>query len=559
MSISWNPPPAIGGAMAQLDKTFPTNDCAMCVISPKLVEAGRHLNIDIMTATDVEGISGEPGNFTVHLRNMPRFVDPAKCTGCGDCAAACPIIRPNEFNALLSTRKAIYKKISAGHPECLCHRKARGGSLPQRLSHRTARHGLCGAYPGRRFADAYRTIKEDNPFPSVCGRVCNHRCEEACTRNEVGSEPVNIMHLKRFVSDWAFAHPEEIQKVYASGVQKAPDTSGAGKKVAIVGAGPAGLTAANDLIRKGYSVTVFEALPAPGGMMRVGIPEYRLPYDLLQREIDEIVSRGVELKLNHRVEDVTGLLKDFDAVFVAAGAHIGIKLPIPGNDLPEVHITTDFLREVSLTGTSNIQSKIANKRVLVLGGGNVAIDAAMSSVRLGASWVGMSCLESREKMPAHDWEVRDAQDEGIDVYPGRTFKEVTNKDGHVTGVRTVDVNFRGFIEGRPDFDEIPGTETVIPCDVVIFAIGQKPDLTLLSNKVETVRGRTVAVDKDTLATNVPGIFAGGDVVTGTTFVVDAIAAGHKAARSIEAYLKQEDKETRVWPPVLEVCRKVAGS
>jgi ferredoxin len=158
-------------------------------------------------------------------------------------------------------------------------------------------------------------------------------------------------------------------------------------------------------------------------------------------------------------------------------------------------------------------------------------------------------------MPAHDWEVRDAQDESIEVYPGKTFKEVTNKDGHITGVRTVDVNFRGFIDGRPDFDEIPGTETVIPCDVVIFAIGQRPDLTLLSNKVETVRGRTVAVDKDTLATNVPGIFAGGDVVTGTTFVVDAIAAGHKAVRSIDAYLKG-DGETREWPPVLESVEKL---
>ncbi|MDI6725330.1 MAG: FAD-dependent oxidoreductase [Smithellaceae bacterium] len=408
----------------------------------------------------------------------------------------------------------------------------------------------------KRFAEAYRTIKEDNPFPSVCGRVCNHRCEEACTRNELGSEPVNIMHLKRFVTDWAFAHPEEIQKVYAAGVQKSLDASGAGKKVAIVGAGPAGLTAADDLIRKGCPVTLFEAQPAPGGMMRVGIPEYRLPYDLLQREIDEIISRGVELKLNHPVEDVTGLLKDFDAVFVAAGAHLGIKLPIPGNDLPEVHIATDFLRAVSLTGSSDVQPIIAGKRVLIIGGGNVAVDAAMSSVRIGAGWVGMSCLESREKMPAHDWEVRDAEDEGIDVYPSRTFKEVTSQDGHVTGVRTVDVNFRGFIDGRPDFDEIPGTETVIPCDLVIFAIGQKPDLTLLNNKVETVRGRTVAVDKDTLATSVPGIFAGGDVVTGTTFVVDAIAAGHKAASSIEAYLKQEDKETRIWPPVLESFEKL---
>ena len=548
--------PAIGGVMAQLDKTFPTNDCSMCIISPKLVEAGRHLNIGILTATDVEGISGEPGNFTVHIRRHARFVDIAKCTGCGDCATACPIIRPDEFNALLSTRKAVYKRYPQAIPNAFAIEKR--GEAPCRnacpIEQRAM--GYVALIREKRFADAYRTIKEDNPFPSVCGRVCNHRCEEACTRSEVGSEPVNIMHFKRFVTDWAFAHPEEIQKAYTSGVQKAPDTSGAGKKVAIVGAGPAGLTAANDLIRKGYSVTVFEALPVAGGMMRVGIPEYRMPYDLLQREIDEIISEGVELKLNHRVEDVTGLLKDFDAVFVAAGAHIGIKLPIPGGDLPEVHITTNFLREVSLAGTSGIQSKIFNKRVLVLGGGNVAIDAAMSSVRLGASWVGMSCLESREKMPAHDWEIRDAQDESINVYPSRTFKEVTNKDGHVTGVRTVDVNFRGFIDGRPDFDEIPGTETVIPCDVVIFAIGQRPDLTLLNNQVETVRGRTVAIDKDTLATNVSGIFSGGDVVTGTTFVVDAIAAGHKAARSIEAYLKEGDKEKRAWPPGLEVVEKL---
>jgi heterodisulfide reductase subunit A-like polyferredoxin len=548
--------PAIGGVMAQLDKTFPTNDCSMCIISPKLVEAGRHLNIGILTATDVESISGEPGDFTVRLRRHARFVDTAKCTGCGDCAAACPILRPDEFNAMLSMRKAIYKKYPQAIPNAFAIEKR--GEAPCRnacpIEQRAM--GYVALIREGRFADAYRTIKEDNPFPSVCGRVCNHRCEEACTRNEVNSEPVNIMHFKRFVSDWAVAHPEDIKRVYASGVQKTPDTTGLGKKVAIVGAGPAGLTAANDLIRKSTTVTVFEALPEPGGMMRVGIPEYRLPYHLLQHEIDDIVSQGVELKLNHRVDDVTRLLQDFDAVFVASGAHIGIKLPIPGTDLPEVSITTDFLREVSLSGSSNIQPQILNKRVLVLGGGNVAIDAAMAAVRLGAGWVGMSCLESREKMPAHDWEVRDAREEGIEVFPARTFKEVTSHQGHVTGVRTVDVHFRGFIEGRPDFDEIPGTETVIPCDVVIFAIGQKPDLTLLSGKVNTVRGRTVAVDQNTLATSLPGIFAGGDAVTGTTFVVDAIAAGHKAARSIEAYLKNGTQDARAWPPVVRPVERL---
>src|SRR5512136_78113 len=375
--------PAIGGVMAQLDKTFPTNDCSMCIISPKLVEAGRHLNIGILTATDVEGISGEPGNFSVRLHQHARFVDTAKCTGCGDCAAACPIIRPDEFNALLSTRKAIYKRYPQAIPNAFAIEKR--GEAPCRnacpIEQRAM--GYVALIREKRFADAYRTIKEDNPFPSVCGRVCNHRCEEACSRNEVASangdhEPVNIMQLKRFVTDWALAHPEDVQKAYAAGVQKNPDTSGAGIKIAIVGSGPAGLTAANDLARQGYAVTVFEALDQAGGMMRVGIPEYRLPYDLVQKEVDDITALGVKLVLNHRVNDIPALLNDFDAVFIAVGAHTGIKLPIPGNDLPQTFVATDFLRAVSLNPAEirNPKSEIEGKRVLVLGGGNVAIDAA---------------------------------------------------------------------------------------------------------------------------------------------------------------------------------------
>jgi heterodisulfide reductase subunit A-like polyferredoxin len=545
--------PAIGGVMAQLDKTFPTNDCSMCVISPKLVEAGGNLNIEILTATDVEGISGEPGNFSVRIRKRARFVDIAKCTACGDCTTACPIARPNEFNALLNTRKAIYKRYPQAIPNAFAIEKR--GEAPCRnacpIEQRAM--GYVALIREKRFAEAYRTIKEDNPFPSVCGRVCNHKCEEACTRGENGHEAVNIMHLKRFVTDWAFAHPEEVQKAYAAGIQKSPDTTGLGKKVAIIGAGPAGLTTASDLIAKNFSVTVFEALPAAGGMMRVGIPEYRLPYNLLQREVDDVVSKGVELKLNTRVEDAVGLLGEYQAVFVATGAHVGLKTDIPGNDLPDVYVATDFLRGVSLSDASSRPSVVKNKRVLVLGGGNVAVDAAMSSVRLGASWVGMTCLEGEGKMLAHDWEVRDARDEGIEVMPGRNFKEITNKNGRVTGVRTVNVNFRGFVEGKLDLDEIPGTESVVPCDIVIYAISQRPDLNFLQNKVETLRGR-VAVDKNTLATSVPGIFAGGDVVTGTTFVVDAIDAGHKAARAIEAYLKDETAKT--WPPAVQVIERL---
>ncbi|MEJ2108355.1 MAG: FAD-dependent oxidoreductase [Acidobacteriota bacterium] len=545
--------PAIGGVMAQLDKTFPTNDCSMCVISPKLAEVGGNLNINILTATDVENISGEPGNFKVRLHKRARFVDLDKCTGCGDCANACPITRPNEFNASLNERKAVYKRYPQAIPNAFSIEKL--GEAPCRnacpIEQRAM--GYVAWIRERRFADAYRTIKEDNPFPSVCGRVCNHKCEQACSRGENGHDAVNIMHLKRFVTDWAFEHPEEVKEAFASGRQIEPDESGLGKKVAIIGSGPAGMTAANDLTRKNYDVTVYEALSVPGGMMRVGIPEYRMPYDLVQKEIEEITSRGVKLELNHRVDDAAGLLEDFDAVFVATGAHTGIKLPIPGNDLKDVHLATDFLREVSMKGT-DASAPFADKRILVLGGGNVAIDAAMSSVRLGASWVGMSCLESEDKMPAHDWEVRDARDEGIDVYPGRTFKEITSEGGKVTGVRTVNVNFRGFANGRPDMDEIEGTEEIVPCDIVIFAIGQKPDLDLLKDKVETLNGRTVAVDKDSLATNVPGIFAGGDAVTGTTFVVDAIDYGHRAAKAIESYLA--DKGKSAWPPVVETIERL---
>ncbi len=565
--------PAIGGVMAQLDKTFPTNDCAMCIMSPKLVETGRHLNIDILTMSEVESISGEAGNFTVRLRRKPRFVDVTKCTGCGDCAAACPIVRPDEFNIGLMTRKAVYKRYPQAIPNAFVIEKR--GEAPCRnacpIEQRAM--GYIALIREGRFADAYRTIREDNPFPAVCGRVCNHRCEDACTRHSVlGEEALGIMHLKRFVSDWARAHPDQIN-LAPPPAAKPPDGQG---KVAIVGAGPAGLTCAQDLARQGYQVTVFEALPVAGGMMRVGIPSYRLPYEEMQKDIDDVLATGVELKLNHRVDDIPALLQDYNAVFVAVGAHTGLRLPIPGVDLPQVIVATDFLREVSLMTddrpptsgespvVSGLSSKISGKRVLVLGGGNVAIDAAMSSVRLGASWVGMCCLESREKMPAHDWEVRDASEEGIEVFPSRTFLEITSEDGHVTGVRMQQVDFRGFIEGRPDFDKIPNTEELVKCDVVIFAIGQKPELSALKDKVETVRGRTVAVDKDTLATNIPGIFAGGDAVTGTSFVVDAIAAGHKAARSIDAWLRQQQaaetnghtgKEWQVWPPAVEALER----
>jgi heterodisulfide reductase subunit A-like polyferredoxin len=546
--------PSIGGTMAQLDKTFPTNDCAMCIMSPKLVEVGRHLNIELINSAEVDTITGEPGNFIVNIRQKPRFVDLIKCTGCGDCAAVCPISLPDEFNGGLSTRKAIYKLYPQAIPNAFAIEKTGVAPCKDACPIHQRAQGYIALIAERRFSDAYKTILEENPFPSICGRVCNHRCEEACNRNQIDS-PVNIMALKRFVTDWIKQHPvehREWQEKQSNGDKsKIINTGLAGKRIAIVGSGPAGLTCAQDLVHKGGSITVFEALPVPGGMLTVGIPSYRLPHEVIQDEIDRIIADGIDLKLDHKVEDVEALLHEFEAVFVAIGAHEGVKLPIEGNDLPDVYLATEFLRKVSLSKTSEIntqnstsgqipldidfRSKVDNRRVLVLGGGNVAIDAAMTAARLGASWVGLTCLEGRDQMPSHDWEVRDAEEEGIEILPSRTFKEITSQDGKVTGVRTVNVDFHGFVDGRPDFNEFPETEIVIPADIVIFAIGQRPESNCL-NKVNTFKGGRVEVDPITLATNIPGIYAGGDAVTGTAFVVDAIAAGHLAAQSIEAFL-----------------------
>ena len=566
--------PAIGGTMAQLDKTFPTNDCAMCILSPKLVEAGRHLNIDILTMSDVEAVRGQAGNFTVTVRQRPRYVDIAKCTGCGDCATACPIALPDQFNANLAKRKATYKLYPQATPNAFAIEKR--GTAPCRDACPAGQRaqGYIALVREKRYADAYRVIKEDNPFPAICGSICNHRCEDVCSRGQA-DQPLAIAALKRFVADYVYEQAmkergmsdEERGKASSLVPHTSSPVSTNGQRVAIVGAGPAGLTAAQDLVKLGYSVTVYEALPVAGGMLRVGVPAYRLPRDLVQWEIDDILAQGVELKLNSRVDDVEQLFADgYQAVFLAVGAHVGRKLPIPGADLPQVLLNTDFLREVALQAevtsdegrgtrdeekphTSSLvphhsyDSLITNKRVLVLGGGNVAMDVARTARRLGAAEVHMACLESREKMPAHVWEIAEAEEEDIVLHPARTFKEVTSKDGQVTGVRCVEVNFRGFdANGRPDMDELPGTEHVLPADTVIFAIGQGVDTKLLSGGAPDLltKRRTIAVDEETLQTSRPGLFAGGDAVTGTTFVIDAIAAGHKAAVSIDRYLRGAD-------------------
>jgi heterodisulfide reductase subunit A-like polyferredoxin len=537
---------AIGGKMAQLDKTFPTNDCAMCTISPKLVETGRHPNIEILTNSDIIDITGSAGDFKVRVQQAPRYIDSNKCVACGDCVDVCPVIIPDNFNEGLSQRRAVFKLYPQAVPNAFAIEKQ--GIAPCRDACPSGQRaqGYIALIREGRYEDALRVIKLDNPFPGICGRICNHRCETACNRGLV-EEPINIRALKRFVTDKVYAgEPQAVEPAEIMHREK---------KVAIIGAGPCGLTAAQDIIRAGYPVSIFEAMPVAGGMLRLGVPEYRLPTEIIEREVQEIIDLGVSLHLNSRVDNLDDLFEEgYDSVLIAVGAHEGIRLPIPGANLGGVLINTRFLRDVRLgkyeSGSQDVPP--LGDRVLVLGGGNVAIDCARSAVRLGKE-VHLACLESREEMPAHSWEVDAAEEEGVYLHPSRSFEQIqSDENSHVNGVECRRVASFHFDEGgRLQVEKIPDTEHIIECDTVIFSVGQRAGLAFIPDDagVGLTESNTIAINPNTFATSRPGVFAAGDSVSGTAFVIEAVANGHQAAESIIRYLQGKPLEP---PPTPEL-------
>ncbi len=546
---------AIGGHMAQLDKTFPTNDCAMCTISPKLVETGRHPNIEILTNTEVLDIAGEAGDFSVRVRREPRYIDPDKCVACNDCAEVCPVIIPDKFNEGLSPRRAAYKLYPQAVPNAYAIEKK--GIAPCRDACPAGQRaqGYIALIREGRWQDAMRVIKMDNPFPGICGRICNHRCETACNRGLV-DEPVNIRALKRFITDKVYAEPRQQ-------VEPIPPTRP--ERVAIIGAGPCGLTAAQDLVLDGYGVTVFEAMPVAGGMLRLGVPEHRLPTAIVEREVQDIVDLGVDLRLNHRINNLDDVFKEgYDAVLIGVGAHEGIRLPIPGADLDGVLINTHFLRDLRL-GKLDIPSDLTNRsalgeRVVVLGGGNVAIDCARSALRLGAE-VQLACLEERPQMTSHDWEIAAATDEGVVINNGRSFERIVDDGtGRVAGVECMLVESFHFDEtGRLHVEKIPGSRHVLECDSVIFSVGQRAGLAFIPDDagVGMTAQQTIAINPNTLAATREGVFAAGDTVSGTSFVIEAVASGHTAAESIKRYLQGAQLEPPQEPdlPVVHLSQE----
>ena len=453
----------------------------------------------------------------------------SSCYHCTDpvCAAVCPgeaiskrdgdgVVIVNKEKCRQTARCGIIsnrKDITFGEMESPCTIACPAGVNAQ---------GYIALIAKGRFQEALDLIRRYLPLPSVCGRVCKHPCELVCKRQEL-DEPIAIAALKRLITDQVFSRVDVL-----------PITKS--QKVAIIGSGPAGLSAAWELARNGYPVTVFEALPVPGGMLAVGVPEYRLPKEILQRDLDYLKDLGVQIKTNSPVgpgftlDDLKG--QGFEAIFIAIGSHKGHRLPIPGADLEGTFVGTSFLRDVNLGRKPTLGNK-----VLVLGGGDVAFDCARSAWRLDASEVYIACLEDGDSLPADDSEITEAKEEGLTIHPSRCFTRILGQDGHVSGVECLNIHSLTFDHmGQPHFDTVRGSQHVLDADTVIFAIGQSPELAPFP-EIETTERGTTAVNPVTLATNKSGVFASGEAIGGPASVIDAIAAGRRAAVSIHFYLQ----------------------
>lgn len=517
----------IGGKMAQFDKTFPTLDCSGCILTPKTSEVGRHPNIEILTKSQILEISGFVGNFKARVLQKPRYVSLDKCTGCGDCQEVCPIDIPSAFELGMTTRHPIsrlfpqaipnkYSIIREGMPPCQAACPA--GVNVQGYMTLTGRG---------KFTEALALVRERMPFASICGRICVRPCETACKRGQLDA-PSAICHTKRFLGDYEIEHG-----LHSNPPMKDPRE----KKVAVVGSGPSGLSAAYFLAIEGYEVTVFEKLPVLGGMLAVGIPDYRLPRDVVDAEIENISAMGVTFRTgmafgrDFNVDDLES--QGYQAVFLSTGLHVSRGLGVDGEDLGGVMGGVDMLREVALKEEVKV-----GERVVVIGGGNVAIDVARTAVRLGAKRVDLVCLEARDQMPAWEREIHEAVEEGVIINNSWGPKRFLDEDGKVRGVefKRCTAVFDESGAFRPSYDETDVTE--ISCDSVFVAIGQASESDMLRNLgLELAPGGRVLTDPETLATTRPGVFAGGDCTLGPATFVQAVAQGRQAAVSIHNHLE----------------------
>jgi heterodisulfide reductase subunit A len=535
--------PTVGGHMLQYDKTFPTLDCAACIGTPKMVSVGQEPNIKLLSYSEIEDVSGFIGNFRVKVRRKSRYVE-KNCTGCGECEKVCPNEFPNEWDVGTKTRKAVYRPFPQAVPITYCIDKYDRAPCVNTCPAGTNVQGYVALIKAGKYQEALKLIMEKIPLPGTLGRICPAPCEKACRRAEVDSA-VSIRNLKRFAAD----------SIDLS-IMPVPEIKERPERVAVIGSGPAGLTVAYYLRLKGYQVTVMEALDKPGGMLRVGIPDYRLPPAVLDNEIDYILRHGIDLKCGVRLGkniSLSDLRKDgFSAVFLGIGAHESLRMNIPGEEsVKGVIDAVTFLRKVNLG-----EREPPGKRVVVVGGGNVAIDAARVARRLGAGKVTVVYRRSEKEMPAYSEEIEGALEEGVEFSYLTAPVKIRAENGIVTGFECIRTRL-----GPPDASgrsrpvPVEGSQFAIDCDAVIPAIGQKIDTACVKGEtgIDVTSKNTIKVHPISFQTGVPDIFAAGDAVTGPATVVEAIAAGHMAAAGIHGYICGEnrnlssDREPRTKP------------
>jgi len=518
---------SIGGKMVLLSKVFPTLDCASCISTPKMASAAHHPNITIATSSEIEEIlKQDKGGFLIKFNKKSTYVNASACTGCGECELACTVARSDPFNFDLVAHRAIHIPYPQAVPKKAV--MIREGTSPCSFTCPAGvkAHGYVSLVRSGKYEEAFHLHMEDAPLPGSLSRACYAPCEGECTRGKLEG-PVPIRAIKRFMVDYYYQkHPEP--------EYGAPDTIKE-KKVAVVGSGPAGLSAAYHLARRGYRVTIFESAKEPGGMLRYGIPAYRLPNDIVDRDIKNITALGVNIKTENPVASLDSLeSRGFDATFLALGTMEGIRMSIEGEDLDGVTDCMTFLKQAN----SPEGIDLSGKTVIIIGGGNAAIDPARMALRSGATKVIIQYRRSRKEMPAHDWEVTAALEEGVELQVLKNPKRFTGSNGRLEAVESLTMKLGEPDEsGRQRPIPIEGSEQRLPVDLVILAIGLKPSTSPFADELELNHNGTIKANKETLETSRVSVFAGGDAVTGPSMIVSAIGHGKRAAFYIDRFLK----------------------
>jgi len=522
--------PTLGAERIPKDRLIKPDEA---FVNLDLDKARNHSNIKILTFSDIKKISRENGIIKAKILKKGVLVDNSKCNDCKACIKVCPVNMADDFSEGIGFRTAV-DYLNAGTGEYNIYKEDMPvcqEACPVNLDIRK----YIGLIADGKHIESLAKIRERLPLPGSIGRICPHPCETACNRQYL-DEALSICFLKRFVADVELN--EGTDPIYETPEKK---ISG---KIAIIGAGPAGLTCAHDLARLGYEhIKIYEALPVPGGYLWVGIPEYRLPKKLLQREVDLICNMGIEIKYNTRIgKDIAfeDLKKENDALFIGAGCHIGLKLRCPGEDEYQGKGIVDcvtFLREQALGTLPEAKGKL-----IVIGGGNAAIDSARVGWRMGFDEVYILYRRTKKEMPANPWEIDAAEHEGVILQYLAAPVEILGKDGKVTGMKCIKMEL-----GEPDASgrrrpvPIEGSEYVIDAETIVPALSQGVDLSFLKegHDLEISRWNTFEIDEETGATNVPGVFAGGDIVTGPDIAIRAVAGGKRAAEGIHEYLRSK--------------------